>query len=151
MITYKPAREEQYGEFLELMRQTTDTDYESVLELLGMSWEEFAHSFRTLGQVYGIYEGDDLAGFYWIELRGDVLHLHGLILDERFQGRGLGTGVLKKIGAEYGDQVRYIELGVDQANTRAKALYERLGYRIVKTREDVGFYIMQKELAPGNS
>lgn len=151
MITYKPAREEQYGEFLELMRRTTDTDYESVLEVLGMSWREFAHSFRTLGQVYGIYEDNDLAGFYWIESRGDVLHLHGLILDEGFQGRGIGTEVLRKLGAEYRDQVRYIELGVDQANSRAKAFYERLGYQVVEALDDVGFYIMQKELASGNS
>jgi ribosomal protein S18 acetylase RimI-like enzyme len=151
MITYKPARDEQYDEFLKLMRRTTDTDYEGVLELMGISWKEFAGSFRTLGKVYGIYEDDDLAGFYWIELRGDVLHLHGLILDEGFQGRGLGTGVLKKIEAEYRDQVRCIESGVDQTNTRAKHLYERMGCQVVKTLEDVRFYIMQKELAPGNS
>jgi ribosomal protein S18 acetylase RimI-like enzyme len=151
MITYKPARDEQYDEFLKLMRQATDTDYEGVLELMGMNWEEFAGSFRTLGQVYGICDEDDLAGFYWIELRGDVLHLHGLILDEGFRGRGLGTGVLKKIEAEYRDQVRCIELGVDQTNTRAKHLYESLGYQVVESLDDVGFYIMQKELGPGNS
>lgn len=151
MITYKPAQEEQYNEFLGLMRHQTDTDYEGVLEVLGMSWEEFTGRFRTLGQVYGIYEDDDLVGFYWIELRGEALHLHGLILDEGFQGRGIGTEVLRKLAAEYGDRARYIELGVDQTNTKAKALYERMGYRVVKILEDVGFYVMQKELAPGNS
>ena len=55
MITYKPARDEQYDEFLKLMRRTTDTDYEGVLELMEISWKEFAGSFRTLGKVYGIY------------------------------------------------------------------------------------------------
>ncbi|HZD55717.1 MAG TPA: GNAT family N-acetyltransferase, partial [Anaerolineales bacterium] len=125
MITYRLASEEQYDEFLALMRRQTDTDYERVLEVLGMSWEEFAGSFRTLGQVYGIYEDDDLAGFYWMELRGEALHLHGLILDEGFQGRGIGTRVLGNLAAEYRDQARYIELGVDQTNTKAKALYER--------------------------
>jgi ribosomal protein S18 acetylase RimI-like enzyme len=151
MITYRLASEEQYDEFLALMRRQTDTDYERVLEVLGMSWEEFAGSFRTLGQVYGIYEDDDLAGFYWMELRGEALHLHGLILNEGFQGRGIGTRVLGNLAAEYRDQARYIELGVDQTNTKAKALYERVGYRVVKTLEDVGFYVMQKALTPGNS
>ncbi|HEX6303662.1 MAG TPA: GNAT family N-acetyltransferase [Anaerolineales bacterium] len=147
MVTYKRAREFEYTGFLQLMRQTTGTDYELVLNLMGMDWEGFAHRFRTTGQVYGIYENDDLAGFYWVEMREDTLHLHGLIVSGEFQRKGIGTEVLHKIESEYGDLVSRIELGVDQANTRAKALYERLGYHVVKTLDDVDFCVMQKVLA----
>jgi hypothetical protein len=54
MITYRPAREE-HDEFLALMHRQTDTDYEGVLEVLEMSWEEFAGS-RILrsGKIYRI-------------------------------------------------------------------------------------------------
>jgi ribosomal protein S18 acetylase RimI-like enzyme len=40
--------------------------------------------------------------------------------------------------------VEAIELGVHQSNERAKALYERLGFQVLRYRPEVGFFIMQK-------
>lgn len=39
--------------------------------------------------------GEQQAGFYWIELRDDTLHLHGLILKDTFHNprSNGGTGV----------------------------------------------------------
>jgi ribosomal protein S18 acetylase RimI-like enzyme len=50
------------------------------------------------------------------------------------------------LGARYRGRVDVIELGVQRDNVRAKALYERLGFQVVKTLEDLGFDIMQKPL-----
>jgi len=38
------------------------------------------------GQVY--YEDNKLVGLYWIEERERILHPHGLVLKEQFQGNG---------------------------------------------------------------
>ncbi len=146
MLTYEPVKSEEYDEFLQLLRDSA-TDYlESTLALMQMTWKQFADLFRTRGQVYGIYRDGQLAGFYWIEERDQVLHLHGLILREQFQGKGIGTQVLQMLAAKYRGSVRAIELGVHKSNDRAKTLYKRLGYETVKTWDDLGFLIMQKPL-----
>lgn len=147
MLAYRPVQRGQYDLFLELMRQQTDTDYEHVLQLMELTWQEYAQLFRERGQVYGIYSDEQLAGFYWIELRGETLHLHGLILKDAFQGQGIGTAVLQKLEQEYRDQAQVIELGVDQTNAGAKALYERLGYETADVLDELKFIVMRKPLS----
>jgi len=58
----------------------------------------------------------------------------------------MGTQTLKKLAEEYGGDMEYIELGVHQSNERALNLYKKLGYRIVATKEDLGFHIMRNPL-----
>jgi hypothetical protein len=55
MLTYELVQVEQYEECLQLMRNEADDYLERTMELMQMTWEEFAHLFKTLGQVYGIY------------------------------------------------------------------------------------------------
>ena len=119
---------------------------EPALKQLEMTSEQFSALFRTVGQVFSVREDSELAGFYWIEQRGDLLHLHGLILTQRFQGRGIGTHILNSLETEFGDCVDAIELGVHQSNAGAIRLYERLGFEMVKHLNQVGFCIMQKRL-----
>ena len=151
MLSYEPAKPEQYDEFLELMRDEASEYLEHTLELIQMTWQQFSQAFKTVGRVYGIYEDDQLTGFYWIEERGSVLHLHGIVLKSQFQGKGIGTHVLEMLATKYKSSMDTIELGVHESNEGAKRLYERLGYQTVKTLDDVGFYIMQKPLSEGPS
>jgi ribosomal protein S18 acetylase RimI-like enzyme len=111
-----------------------------------MTWDEYAQIFRTRGEVRAIYQDADLAGFYWVEERGDTLHLHGLILKAKFQGQGIGTSVLTMLAESYASKMNIIELGVYQANTGAIKLYEKMGYKIIRSLDDLHFYIMQKSL-----
>lgn len=146
MLIYKPAASEQYDEFLQLMQNETADYLKRTMELMQMTLEQAKHLFKTVGKVYGIYQNDRLAGFYWIEERERVLHLHGLVLRGDYQGKGIGTEVLKMLETEYRSRMEAIELGVHQSNERAKRLYERLGYRTVNYLSELGFYIMQKPL-----
>ena len=127
MLTYEPARMEQYEEFLQLMWSEVKDYLERTIELMQMTWEEFARLFKTQGQVEGIYQDGQLAGFYWIEERGQVLHLHGLIVKEQFRGQGIGTQVLEMLATRYKTSMTTIELGVQRSNEHARRLYERLG------------------------
>lgn len=147
MLEYLPAKTDQYETFVQLTQDQAQGYLEGTLELMKITWEEYSHLFRTIGQVYGIYKNGRVAGFFWIEEREKILHLHGLILKKDFQGQGIGTQVLRDLEARYGDRMECIELGVHESNARAKKLYERTGYETVKTYSDLGFDVMQKRLS----
>jgi len=146
MLSYKPATADQYEELLQLMAVDSAEYLQQSLELMKMTWEEFGQLFRTVGHCYTIYQDDRLAGFYWIEEREKILHLHALILKREFQGQGIGTQVLQMLAEQFRVRVDAIELGVHQSNEGAKRLYQRLGFEVIKFREDLGYYIMQKPL-----
>lgn len=151
MIGFSPALDEQYDEFLQLVRDEAGSYLERTLALMQMNWEDFTRLFRTVGHVYGIYSRGRLAGFCWVEQRDRVLHIHGLVLKSEFQGQGIGSAVLQTLESEYKGRVDTVELGVHRSNRRAKALYERLGYQSVRTLDDLGFEIMQKRLTSGSA
>mgnify|MGYP000296300884 CR=1 FL=1 len=146
MLTFKPAMDAQYDEFFQLMQQQAADYLQPTMELMQITPEQARLLFGHVGQVYGIYQEDQLAGFYWIEERDEILHLHGLVLREEFQGRGIGTEVLEMLERDYRSRMAAIELGVHQSNAKAELLYERLGYQTVKYLPELGFYIMQKSL-----
>ena len=146
MLTFRPATPDQYDDFLRVLKTEAAEYLAATLRHMGRTKDEFAHAFRTVGEVRGIYEGEDLAGFYWIEKRQEVLHLHALILKRPSQGRGIGTRVLETLATKFRVTVTAIELSVHVSNTRARTMYERNGFAIVKTLKDLGFYIMRKPL-----
>jgi ribosomal protein S18 acetylase RimI-like enzyme len=145
MLTYRPAAPEQYDDFFQLMAAESRDYLDTTLQLMDADWDRFAELFRTVGQVCGIYLEDGWAGFYWVEVRDAVLHVHGLILHPEFQGRGIGRQVLADLEAEYGDRVGALELGVHHSNRRALALYQHAGFQTVKTLEELGFLVLQKK------
>lgn len=147
MPIYRLAASEQFHDFFQLMVAKSGDYLDSALSLMETDRARFAQLFRTVGQVYGIYQEDAWVGFYWVEVRDALLHLHGLILRPEFQGKGIGKQVLADLEAEYEDRVEAMELGVHRSNEHALALYERAGFRIVKVLEELSFLILQKPVA----
>jgi ribosomal protein S18 acetylase RimI-like enzyme len=141
-----PAPDEQMGEFLALLRVHMADYVERTMEQMNLSWSEFEQLVQKVGQVFAIHVGDDSAGYLWIEERNRTLHIHGLILREPLQNRGIGSRALLELENSHSPQVNAIELGVHYSNLRARALYERLGFQVVRDLEDLGFWVMQKPL-----
>ncbi len=146
----RPIRTEEYEECLRLMLSLAGAYLERTLELMQIDRRQFGELFRTAGKVFVISHQKMQAGFYWIEERGKVLHIHALILREEFQGRGLGTSILRKLEKEYRNRMDKIEIGVHTSNQRAVALYKRLGYEIHKSLDYLGFLIMRKDVSGRN-
>lgn len=144
MLTFEAANAEQYGECMQLMLDEAGSYLQGTLKLMQMSMDEFNHLLRTVGTVYAIYDDKQLAGFYWIEEREKVLHLHALLLKQQFQGKGIGTQILRMLASKYSGTMATIELGVHESNERAIRLYERNGFNTVKQLDDLKFRIMQK-------
>ena len=65
----------------------------------------------------------------------DRVELAGLQLLPRVQGRGIGTAQVRAIQAEAGGRGVAATLSVERDNPRARALYERLGFRRVGSDE----------------
>jgi len=147
VLNFEAASAEQYGECMQLMLEEAGSYLQGTLKLMRLSMDEFNHVLRTVGTLYAIYEAKQLAGFYWIEEREKVLHLHALLLKPQFQGKGFGTQVLSILASKYKGTMTTIELGVHESNEGAIRLYERNGFNTVKQLEDLKFRIMQKTLS----
>jgi ribosomal protein S18 acetylase RimI-like enzyme len=119
---------------------------EILMEHMGMSIEEFRNLFKTVGQVYSINSLQGAAGYYWVEERGDEIHLHGIVLKPNRQGRGTGTRTLKRLAEKYQGEKAFIEPGVHRRNKGAIKLYEKLGYQTVAVRDNLDFNVMRKNL-----
>jgi ribosomal protein S18 acetylase RimI-like enzyme len=146
MITARLLPEEQYDACLALMFEDMAEYSAHVLTALGLDWPRFAELFRERGEAYAIYDDANFAGFYWVEVRQNLLHLHAIVLKPDYRGKGIGSRVIAGLAESPPVGVEAIELGVHQSNERAKNLYERLGFQVTRFRPEVGFYIMQKAI-----
>lgn len=143
-IQIEQAKESQYDELFKMMLKYSSHYLQTAASKLNLSMEQFKESFKTVGKVYVMYLQREIAGFFWIEKRHDVLHIHALIIKEQFQGRGLGKQILNLIQDEYSSGARTLELGVHFSNDKAIKLYESFGFAKVKQFDDMGFIVMQK-------
>ncbi len=127
-------------------RQATAADYEFLYNLNVISlrkyveatwgWEEawqqeyFARKFdpdpRQIIQV----AGEDV-GVVVVEERDGDLYLALIELLPAYQGRGIGTQIIKKLMAQAVEEQRPLSLHVLKTNTPALRLYQRLGFEIV--------------------
>ncbi len=145
-LSFKPASIEELDELFILMRQETSEYLKDSLWQIGMSEAAFQAQFKAVGSIYLIIVDNQQAGFYWVEKRETILHLHGIILRREYQGRGLGYQVMKMLEYRHGEGVTAIELGVSRFNHQAHHLYEQLGYRVVDRLNGLEFDIMRKPL-----
>ena len=73
------------------------------------------------------WDGDRHLGAGQLDLRGTDPELRNLHVDPTVRGRGVGTAIIR--AAEARVAPGRLAVGVASDNPRARALYERLGYR----------------------
>lgn len=144
---YRTPNSEEQAVFLEWMREHMAGTVEAVMGSLDVTWEGFADLFRTVGEVRAVSDDGKLAGFLWIEKRERDLHVHGIILRPEFRGRGIGAGIFEGLETEFEGEIDALELGVRASNERAIRFYERIGFGIEKSIEEIGFHVLRKKLA----
>lgn len=97
-----------------------------------MKWPE--NNFRK------IYVGDDLVGGVWVDDNSDFLQLREIQIHPKYQGKGIGTDVVKleiEKSRRAGKPLRLRVLFMNQAID----LYKRLGFVVVGENEHQ--YIME--------
>jgi ribosomal protein S18 acetylase RimI-like enzyme len=77
--------------------------------------------------------GETRCGFTLLHPRGVVgsPYLATIAVDDAFRGQGVGTELIEFVEDYFRPHARHMFLCVSSFNPRAKALYERLGYRQV--------------------
>jgi len=110
--------------------------------LLAARWHAFCHD---LGLLRGTLDALLISLMAWRDRRDD-LYISSLAVAPEFRGRGIGTQLLsaaESLAREL--RFRQVSLNVVNTNPRARALYVRLGYRVVRqhrypfTRRLMGF------------
>jgi RimJ/RimL family protein N-acetyltransferase len=120
---------------------------EPILEQMGATRAELRDAARTTGEVRRVVVDREPAGWLWLELRERTLHLHALLLDERFRRRGIGGGVLRLLEDEFTGRADELEAGVQDGNVGSARLLERAGFVEAGGRSDLGFRVLRKPLA----
>jgi ribosomal protein S18 acetylase RimI-like enzyme len=141
----RPLEEQRFDRFSELFAEFMPPDADAIYAELGFTPDEAARLPRDVGELRQIEDEGAVVGFLWLELRERTLHVHALLLEPEFRGRGLGGSVLDALEREFGGRADGVELGVLPDNGRAIHLYERAGFE--RAGERLGFLIMRKRLA----
>ena len=145
MVTLELATTQQhYEELLNLVCRQTISCLETKFDWVQLTCEQFGEYFRRTGVAYRICLDRRLAGLCWVGEMGRTLYVYGIIVQPELQGRGLGSQALELLQAKYQGCMDAIELTVHASNPRARALYERLNFKVVCYQEDTGFYLMRK-------
>jgi ribosomal protein S18 acetylase RimI-like enzyme len=151
VIEYRVPSSEERATFLEWMREHMEGTVQAVMRFLDLTWQGFAELFGTVGEVRAICCEATVAGFLWIERRDRELHVHGIILRPEFRGRGLGRSIFERLEEEFKGRVDVLELGVRVSNEGAIRFYERIGFELDRTIDEIGFLVYRKPLATPNA
>lgn len=106
-----------------------------IAQLIAMQQRMQSHAYRQAypHAVYLVLQhGDTPIGRLVLDRQDQdrVLHLVDIAILPVAQGQGAGTAVLRGLQAQAGAQQCHIRLAVNNSNTAARALYQRLGFRL---------------------
>ena len=110
------------------------------IEAARRRWDEereraqFQHQLNLPGtQVIAV--GTEKVGFVTAIPTGGAIDLHTLCIHPAYQSRGIGSMVTQGIVKSAVAAGRTVTLSVLKTNPRAQALYERLGFSVVRKSE----------------
>lgn len=102
------------------VRQFGPWDERAQDEFFASGWSDAPHEIILCDGVP--------CGYACVERRDEDIHVRELVIDPEFQGRGVGTHILREVIAEAEARGLPVRLGTLHAN-RAAELYRRLGFR----------------------
>jgi len=74
----------------------------------------------------------DIAGFVQIIKKSeDCLVIDLIAVEERFRNQGIATKLIESVMTRLSDKTRTVRAGTQAANARSRALYSRLGFKVV--------------------
>ena len=82
-----------------------------------------------------ILVGETVCGYTSIEDRADAVHVRELVLLPEYQGRGIGSALLRSVIARAKTERKLVRQRSCIENHRARSLYERHGFREIDREE----------------
>lgn len=116
-------------------------------DVLALTALVYPHYFRErtmeLGRYFGIYQDGRLGAMIGERLGTDAhQEISAICTHPDFNGRGYARRLLALLNNDVLERGLMPFLHVSYANTRAKRLYEQMGYR---TRYDIAFWSLQRQ------
>lgn len=102
---------------------------------------DFDGDFGSIGQFRVIEAAGQPIGFLQVLEVEDCVEVAELHLAPDRRGQGIGSSILRRLLADCRNQGRTLRLGCFKENHRAKALYQRLGFR--QTAETETHYVLE--------
>ncbi|HEX5324322.1 MAG TPA: GNAT family N-acetyltransferase, partial [Capsulimonadaceae bacterium] len=133
---FRQATSEDYS-FLYNLTVVTMKDYVAAIWGWDDAWQQsyFRQNFPNKSWQIIVVEDVD-AGAFAVEERPEEIYLANLYVLPDYQGRGIGTEIVRRIQKRAGELGVPVALDVLQSNPKARRLYARLGFQIVgETRE----------------
>lgn len=97
-------------------------------------------------KCYGLFQQGTLLAFIIFQVVLDEADISNFVVKKDFQGQGFGNNLLSFAISELKSLgIKKIKLEVREFNISAKHLYEKMGFKIVATRQ--GYYSDTGELA----
>ena len=123
----------------EFARQTHHAGYRDVVERQFGPWNEalqdrlFEEDWDPATKEIIVADGEE-CGYFTVEYRADDIHVRELVINPRYQRRGIGTLLLQGLQEKASAATVPIRLGTFHRN-EALQLYRRLGFREIGTTE----------------
>ena len=102
---------------------------------------DFDGDFGSIGQFRVIEAAGQPIRFLQVLEEEDCVEVAELHLAPDRRGQGIGSSILRRLLADCRNQGRTLRLGCFKENHRAKALYQRLGFR--QTAETETHYVLE--------
>lgn len=102
---------------------------------------DFDGDFGSIGQFRVIEAAGQPIGFLQVLEEEDCVEVAELHLAPDRRGQGIGSSILRRLLNQCRNQGRTLRLGCFKENHRAKALYQRLGFR--QTAETETHYVLE--------
>ena len=103
---------------------------------------------KILARAYAYREGSTLVGMLmWYDYPEQERYVFSqLFIDQRYQGRGLGEQAARMALDEMRADGRFprVVLCYITGNESARSLYEKLGFRLIKTVEDENIMLLDR-------
>lgn len=84
--------------------------------------------------VYGYYDNVKLVGFIHILKTFECLEIINVVVDTDYRKKGIATKLIDYLNECY-DDVEYILLEVNEKNSNAINLYNKLGFNVINVRK----------------
>ena len=141
-MTHFTLRQATEGDFYQLLRMRNQVLREYIEYVRG--WDEDREEARFRGNfdpatTRVILSDDRVIGFLGVRPENDVLYIAQAYIIPEYQGREIGTELIRELLAEG----RPVVLKVTKLNAGARRLYERLGFRVKS--EDAHSFRMRAE------